>query len=96
MYEGETKTTRTPEGKRRLKMTKKTATSKKAAKKVAAKTEAVVIPAVEPLVDPGKWAPICLIASAQDVDESGKVMVSQSKAMLEQHTGTMAIRTTKV
>ena len=46
---------------------------------------------------PGKWVPICLIASAQDYDEAtGKFMVSQSKALLEQHTGTMAIRTTKV
>ncbi len=46
---------------------------------------------------PGKWVPICMIASAQDYDEAtSKFMVSQSKAMLEQHTGTMAIRTTKV
>ncbi len=45
----------------------------------------------------GKWVPICMIASAQDYDEAtGKFIVSQSKALLEQHTGTMAIRTTKV
>lgn len=75
-------------------MGKKKAVSKKAA---TAKAEAVVISAtVEPLGDPGKWVPICMIASAQDYDEAtGKFIVSQSKALLEQHTGTMAIRTTK-
>ena len=56
---------------------------KKAAKKKKAK--------------PGKWVPICIIAMAQDFNEAtGKMLMSQSKALLEQHTGTMAIRTTKV
>ena len=71
-------------------------TKKSKSKKSKSKT---VVPKVEerPLVDPGKWVPICIIAMAQDFDEAtGKMLMSQSKALLEQHTGTKAIRTTKV
>lgn len=44
----------------------------------------------------GVWKPICIIAMAQDVDESGNLLMSQSKVMLEQHSGTMIIRTVPV